>query len=763
MSKNDPKAASYSRDARSLATEVVNSQNIHFQGPAQELLTQVGHNSDIAAPRQVLSPRSSPSHAATAAAPHETLQLAADTRQTTGAAPAAADSDNANITSFDQAYDKASDATEDVKSIQVELDFSRQETPPDAKHIAELEATQKTKCEEAFKLCQLAVSLANSATNIEKLNQVRYWLCWFQYAKGNYYDAALLGEFLSRKYPKSASALPGAQVALASFDALYRERKQAGSSDLSFETNHLVDLANYVIGRWPDDAEAATALQMLMAFSMEAGDYDKAQAIINKAPPDSLARLEGEAKLGQALWVKYLRTAQQLREQKAAAAGGSAETTPAPNDPQAQHKQDALLKQAQVALQQGIDGLRKQESLDEGVVLPALSLAQLHLNAGNADKALTLLEDTKIGPLTLLKNKTPATQSENVAAEIYKTAVHAYIAAVPQQLDNAMSAMDALDKLYAHDPDGAARSMQTLVDIAFGLEQKLDDLNNHGETEKAQATVQAFEKFLNKISQRQATADYKTLNWIAATYESLAKGLNPGGSTDANHASGAETNSVGTAKLSPEAQENLQQAVKAYEAIVSKAKDNADFMPADKLPAIQRRLALDYRSLGQYDQSIALFAALLKDKPNLLPVQVEAAYTYQWGGKNGNPDFYVAAIVGGRGPSASIWGWNKIGQNTSRNEHFRDSFHEARYNMALCRVEFSAMRTKDDEKRKLLELAKDTIRDTKRFEATMGGTKWKPLYEKLLREIQKDLDEPVIGLQEFESRDGDTPAKDEKK
>jgi cellulose synthase operon protein C len=343
--------------------------------------------------------------------------------------------------------------------------------------------------------------------------------------------------------------------------------------------------------------------------------------------------------------------------------------------------------------------------------------------------------------------------------------MRAYVAVEPQQLDKAAAAMDSLAKLYSNDPDGAAHFTNTLVGIAYELEQELDEMKRNGDTDKLNSTAQAFEKFLSKIAERENTLDYRTLNWIAATYESLAHGLAETGS-DSPQSSPADITSTRIEKLSPEAKDDMQQAAKAYEAILSRAKDYADFAPADKLPAIQRRLALDYRSLGDFDKATAMFVEILKDKPTLLPVQIEAAYTYQLHGQS-DPDYYVGAILGGRGPAQIIWGWNQIAQKTARNEHFRDVFHEARYNMALCRVEFSATRTNPEEKRKLLELAKGTIRETERYESTLGGEKWKPQYEKLLREIQTDLNQPVVGLMEFQQKEAEQAAsesaKDQKK
>jgi cellulose synthase operon protein C len=759
--KKDSKINSYLHDARDLATDVLKSKDSELQALARDLLTQLERGGELAQSTPPTSAKTS--SARPAASRHEVLQLAADTR----AAPATAVPDGkttTDATSFDELYDKASFATDDVKSAQTELEFSRQGENPDTKHIADVEADLKVKREEAMTACQQAIALPSAAANIEKLNQLRYWLCWFHYAKGDYYDAAVLGDVLARKYPKSASALAGAQVALASFDAIYRQRKQAGQNNNSFAVGQLDSVANYVMKRWPNEPAAAAALETLIRFAIDEGDYDKARKIIEQTPADSLARISGEAKLGQSLWAKYLRTMQQIHEQKAAAAGdktaatSSGASTPTADDPQTKRNLDAMLKQAEQSLQVGIDGLRKQDMVDERAVLAALSLSQLELNAGHADKAVALLEDPKIGPLALLRANAPVTQVEGVPAEIYKTAIRAYVAVEPQQLENAIAAMDALEKLYASDPDGATRLTQMLVGVAYDLEQQLDELNRQGDTEKSASITNAFEKFLGKIAESETSVDYRTLNWVAATYESLANGLIPGASAQTNTFSAATNISHHAEKLSPDVKRYLQQAAKAYEAILARAKDHPDEVSADKLPAIKRRLALDYRSLGDYEKSIAKFVDVLKEKPTLLPVQIEAAYAYQMRGENENPDYFVGAMLGGRGPAESIWGWNQISQKTARDERFRDVFHEARYNMALCRVEFAASRTNADEKQKLLELANGTIRETKRYEGTMGGAKWKPQYEKLLREIQKDLGEPVVGLLEFDQQEAERGA-----
>ena len=90
------------------------------------------------------------------------------------------------------------------------------------------------------------------------------------------------------------------------------------------------------------------------------------------------------------------------------------------------------------------------------------------------------------------------------------------------------------------------------------------------------------------------------------------------------------------------------------------------------------------------------------------------------------------------------------------NAKYRDLFHEARYNIALCHQKFGESRTNPDDQQKQFEMAKDAIRTTKQFEPTFDDGKWRPQNEKLMRELQKQLGQPVVGLLEFEPKAGES-------
>ncbi len=254
----------------------------------------------------------------------------------------------------------------------MELDLLQQERPPDAARIAELKAYIEKVSDEAFGLFQRAIAAADAKTDPEKLNFARYLLCYFHYQKQHYYEAAVLGEYLAKKFPDSANARPAARVALAALDALYRQQKEDGDKDLTFEQNKIFDLAGYVTNRWADMPEADLALDLLIGFYINAGDYDKGAEILSHIKDDSPRRPDAEMKFGQALWNKYLRTMQQMREQKSAAGAASAEDSA--EDARLKKELDALAKQSQEVLEHGIAGLRKQGQINSQTVLAALSL-----------------------------------------------------------------------------------------------------------------------------------------------------------------------------------------------------------------------------------------------------------------------------------------------------------------------------------------------------------------------------------------------------
>ena len=118
----------------------------------------------------------------------------------------------ADIKDFEIACDNATGVASDLESALVELDFVRREKTPDRQKLAELEADVAKKSAQAFAYCQRAIELSDAKSNLVNLNLVRYMVSYFYYAKKQYYEAAVIGEFLARKYPDAAKARPAARL-----------------------------------------------------------------------------------------------------------------------------------------------------------------------------------------------------------------------------------------------------------------------------------------------------------------------------------------------------------------------------------------------------------------------------------------------------------------------------------------------------------------------------------------------------------------------
>ena len=105
-----------------------------------------------------------------------------------------------------------------------------------------------------------------------------------------------------------------------------------------------------------------------------------------------------------------------------------------------------------------------------------------------------------------------------------------------------------------------------------------------------------------------------------------------------------------------------------------------------------------------------------------------------------------------------IWGWGGIARRTQSSESHRDLFHEARYNLALCRFK-DALTSSGAERTNLLEQAQRDIVIVYTLYPKMGGKLWYDRYDALLKQIQKRLGVKEDGLKAFEKKSAGTKAR----
>jgi hypothetical protein len=654
-----------------------------------------------------------------------------------------------------EAIQEMQDANATIKAIEGRLASAA--AAEKAEMQKELEKSKKTADgakENAAFYFTAAQKYIQKDTPLDDVNVIRYLLCYLKFLDGQYMDAIVLGEFVAKRYPVAAGARPCAKICLASYLKLYSDPK---NTDKTFESERIVELADYIVKKWPNEPEAEEALNTLIPFMIKNGELDRAQAYLDKISKDSPHRGSAELKTGQALWGNYLKGSRELRQ------WDNGELQPPAGTDVAKVGKDLeqMKVRAQKTLEDGVARMKQGAEITPTVATAALSLAQIYADINQPAKAVALLEDKKIGPLTLLAAKSEAMAKPGLSEETYKTALRAYISSLSAgakvdsdaMVAKAQGIMQELKASVGSTPEGQKKLVATYVGLARDLQTQMENSS----PEVKVGLGKGFEAFLDQVG-KDAT-ELNILNWVGETYRGMGESF------------------VVKGVLAPEGKYYYDKAMAMFQKILDKGKADPKFITPDMATQLRLQMAKTYRLSGEYKQAADLFETILKDKRMLLPVQVEAAHTYQeWGArmargsdadsKKAAADRYRDAIIGARPDKTNpdkiaqqkniIWGWGEIAKLTANNPKFEDQFHEARYNLALCRFR-RAEYVGDAAKQKAEYMqVKTDIAVTRGLYPELGGPKWQAQYEKLMIDAQTKLKEKPIGLKALEQQAADS-------
>ena len=626
-------------------------------------------------------------------------------------------------TSFQAAYDLGKDALASYNAANLAFPTAEKNNPA---AIAELHAQMDQGKDDARRNFRLATTLIEDDTDPALVTEVRYFLCWLYWESQDFYRAAVLGEFIARHYPDHAAASSAAKISMASYERLYTQAAGAGSNgkaNTDFEARRMANMAEFIARRWPGTPDADTAFGVLVSYAIRNNRIDDAERLVAEASEQSRPRLE--LQLGNALWGRYLELSQ--------ARDGDAQDGATLE----QYKQSALTK-----LRSGFEQAATANHVNDAAAMAALYLAQAHLSDGQYAEAITLLEDEERGPLTLIAQGHAAASQPQYVMEAYKAALRAYIQISPPQEDKAVEAMKSLEQAVQSRGEKAGEASQQLarIYIAMGvaLQKQIDDLTRAGRGAEAKQLTAAFTKFLERIAAQPSELNWPTGAWLAQTYYSL------GTSERAGPSSAPTSPTESTIKLATgTAREYLVKARRAYEQLLAAAK-TPDFAPNENaVLAAKLQLGECYRALGEYQKALDTFSDILKDKEASLTVQRAAAYTYQQRGQLEDSKWFERAIHGGYTLKSSgqnrIWGWLRISQVAARaarsDEKYRDTFYEARFNMARCRY-LAAMKSNGTSRADSLSKAQQSIQSLARLYPDLGGDTWRGQFQALLKQIQ---------------------------
>jgi tetratricopeptide (TPR) repeat protein len=378
-----------------------------------------------------------------------------------------------------------------------------------------------------------------------------------------------------------------------------------------------------------------------------------------------------------------------------------------------------------------------------------LALAEIHMTEGRPAEAIVLLED-----LSIRRAKAHLTlETLSLAAgDSCCLALLAYVAT--DQLDKAKNCLQTLQTSLppAGDAQAARQTLQTCVRFNHLLKQYLARYRDHRQDDLVKKIVEGFETLLASPAADHdhdhgylvpdlvpdiapaAAGSFFVPVWRAEAYAGLAMGLDVRGPA-----------------VPPEAERQYRQAIAAFQEILNRpatdAADHGDLVPAPPAEvtiALRIDLARCLRRLSDNPHALSQLLAVLKDHPQMVDAQVEAAYTYQSWGED-KPEYLDMAIHGGK-RYQEVWGWGELSRRVQSEARFRDVYHEARYNLALCRLRQALIATDRPQRAALAEAAQADILFTQKLFPDMGGAVWYDSYNELLKRIQRLADRPAVGL-----------------
>ena len=526
------------------------------------------------------------------------------------------------------------------------------------------------------------------------LNQARQYLASALYQRGDYWDAAAVGQFLSRSAANKPEGLRGGLMAILSLKELIQSLPKESTTSL---VRQIELLSEYLSKTWPNDPQSSAAKGILVKLALDDDRWDDARTLLTKMP-EGAERASFHRLMGQLLWNKSLMLRQ---ENKIAEA-------------------EAVLPEAASDLGTGLNSLPG-ELVGPEAFQAALVLARIELRRGDATAALKALDNPKYGPLKGVEKL--GEPRDGFSSDLFAVELQAVVGAMTSEGSDTAAltkrAIDVMGRLEAS-VKGKPDADERLVRIYIGLARDIKDQLDASPPAQKAKLINAFQAILDAISK--SAKDPATLQWVGQTLMQMGE------------AALADNNPQGTALISS--------AIQTFETLQGKLGNNAP-------TTLKFQLGRANRLAGEYKKAIDLFEEILKVSPMMLDTQIEAATAYEkWAGTI-NPQFavsaYRAALSGAR-PGADkknvIWGWGRISKMVSGKREFREQFFEARYRVAFNRF----MMGKVSNDTKLMEQASKDITQVSALYPDLGGPARHKDFDLLMKEIQKGLGINPVGL-----------------
>ncbi|MDZ4658941.1 MAG: hypothetical protein SH868_15300 [Bythopirellula sp.] len=620
------------------------------------------------------------------------------------------------VTGFADALSAGKSALEQMNSAQLAVKLAANNNP---EGVPDLEEQVTSSRQQALNYFEQAVKFIDDKTPNEDAVEARYYLCWLYWEGGRSEEAAELGQQIADKHSDSQYAPIAAKVALAAYERLYLEAKNADAENADLLADKLRGIAELIVERWNDSDAATTATNLLISLALRDNQFDEADRLLDLLPEKS--RGSAGLSLGGSLWSQYLQQT----------SGNNTPLTP---------ETVKLRTRAGSLLAAGYESLAKSSDITPAQAASVLYYVQVLLADGNAVQAVEVLENPRIGPLAVMERGGSDEQDQAFALETSKAALRAYVSVDPPRNDDAIAMMEQLEEITG-DSDTARNQLTGIyVNLGLQLQEQIKQLTASGNNAKARGVAAAFASLLERVAERGDAQSWPVQNWLAQTSLQLGSGLS-----------------------GKDADRYLSQAEDAYRSILKEVEKNPKFAPNElAVLAVRKKLGETLQARGNYALATEQFVAILQEKPNMLELQQAMATALQaWGSAKSDVKVLEQSIRGMK-PQANgknlVWGWlqlatvadyakrkaQQMGEDSPQNKEaaakYEDIYFLARFQAAQARLA-AAKLAEGESRTKQLSTVRQSIAALKQLYPDLGGPAWQAKFEALLKEVDTLLKE----------------------
>ena len=565
----------------------------------------------------------------------------------------------------------------------------------------------------ARELLELALRLSDEDTPISDLNLARYYLSYMNLLSRNNYEAAILGEFLANNYgdQNPVQAQDGSYMAMAAYVQAFNDNEKARRrADQEIDVAQMEKIATFLVKKWPASDRAMDARLQLGTVYGQLKRHEQSADWYSQVPETASQFTNAQIRAGQAYWAAYIDGASKEADQP----------------PQAEL--DGWMASAEKFLKNGIDRSEKETPAatpaSDDLIAAKLSLVQILVSAGKYDECVKILTaqphpiiEAIAVPDEKTRPKTGGVKSVEFASLAYQLLLRCYVGT--QDLPKAQATMKSLEKIGG---GGGEALTEMYRQIGQQLQDELERLKNQNQMDQFNTVRKSFETFLGELSKRKDQT-IGSLTWIGETYYGLAQSSEEEVATAGNF---------------------YDQAAKAYQTILDRAKEDPKFIDPARLTGVRLRLVNCQREKGSFEQALELVKKIIAENPLSLDAQVEANFIFQDWGASGQGDSwkkYQDAIRGDE--AAGLWGWGDTASRLERllsmggtdaRDRYEDRYYESRYNLTRCTLELGLAQT-GAKKEEALRTAKTQVDSFVSLTADFSDDWW-PRFDNLYQEIQ---------------------------